>query len=56
MFLLSFFKTKMFFLMYKPPPVFTEIRVPKPKFGSGVSHSVHISATMSEDKDIKQLS
>jgi len=50
MFLLSFFK--------KNPNnyVFTEIRIPKPKFGSGFSHSVRISVAMSEDEDIKQLS
>jgi len=36
--------------------VFTKIWIPKPKFGSGVSHSVCISDAMSEDKGIKQLS
>jgi len=36
--------------------VFTEIHIPKTKFGSGFCHSVSISAAISEDKDIKQLS
>jgi len=36
--------------------VITEIQIPKPKFDSGFSHSVRISAMMSENKDIKQLS
>jgi len=35
--------------------VFTEIWIPKTKFGSGFSHSVRISASMSEDKDIKTV-
>jgi len=34
--------------------VFTKIQIPKPKFSSGFSHSVCISAA--EDKDVKQLS
>jgi len=36
--------------------VFTKMQIPKPKFSSGFSHRVCISAAMSEDKDIKQLS
>jgi len=31
--------------------VFTEIWIPKPKFGSGFSHSVRIPAALSQDKD-----
>jgi len=44
------------FLKKKIVYVFTEIRIPKPKFSSGFSHIVHISAVISEDKGMKQLS
>jgi len=33
-----------------------EIHIPKHEFSSGFSHSVRISASMSEYKDIKQFS
>jgi len=48
MFLLSFLKKTFFY-------VFTKILIPKPKFGPGFSHSVCISAAMSEEKIYKTV-